>query len=61
MKELGYGKEYQYPHAFPGNFIEQEYLPEALKGEKIYEKGNNVREVELEKWLEAIKNFGKEA
>jgi putative ATPase len=35
MKELGYGKDYQYPHDYPGHFVEEEYLPENLK-EKIY-------------------------
>ncbi|MBI5327683.1 MAG: replication-associated recombination protein A [Deltaproteobacteria bacterium] len=38
MKELGYGKGYKYPHNYEGAKIEQEYLPEALKGRKYYKK-----------------------
>ncbi|MEK9629153.1 MAG: replication-associated recombination protein A [Nitrospinota bacterium] len=33
-KEYGYGVDYKYPHDYPGNFVEQDYLPEALKGRK---------------------------
>jgi putative ATPase len=35
MKDLGYGQEYRYSHDFPGNFIDQQYLPDNLK-DKIY-------------------------
>lgn len=35
MKEIGYGKNYQYPHSFEGNFVKENYLPEKL-GEKTY-------------------------
>ncbi len=51
MKKEGYGKDYQYAHAFPGNFIEQEFLPEAIAGMKLYEPGKNPREEELRQWL----------
>jgi len=44
MKELDYGKEYKYSHDFPGNFIEQEFLPDEIKNSKFYEPGNNPRE-----------------
>ncbi|QPJ66107.1 MAG: replication-associated recombination protein A [Candidatus Nitrohelix vancouverensis] len=33
-KRYGYGKEYKYPHDYPGNYVEQEYLPNELKGRK---------------------------
>lgn len=36
MKRLGYGKEYKYPHTFPGGKVEQEYLPKELKKRKYY-------------------------
>ena len=32
MKDLGYGSNYRYPHDAPGHFLEQQYLPEALRG-----------------------------
>ena len=51
MKEIGYGKNYTYSHNGTDNFIEQEYLPEALKGKKIYEPGQNSRENALREYL----------
>ena len=46
MKDIGYGKGYGYSHEGQGNFVEQEFLPEALSGTPIYEPGNNPREAE---------------
>ncbi len=51
MKELGYGQEYQYAHAFPGNFILQQYMPDAVQGEYFYLPGNNAKEVAIDQWL----------
>ncbi|MCY7408973.1 MAG: replication-associated recombination protein A [Chitinophagales bacterium] len=51
MKELNYGKEYQYAHDYDLNFVALEYLPEKIAGEKFYEPGNNVRENELRDFL----------
>ena len=39
MKELGYGDGYQYAHAVPEAYIPQEYLPERLRGTRLYEPG----------------------
>ena len=36
MKDLGYGKEYKYPHDYPDHFVEEEYLPENLRGRTYY-------------------------
>lgn len=57
MKELGYGKEYQYAHDFEGNFILQEFLPDELKGTRIYNPGNNSKENSFRNYL---KNFWKD-
>ncbi|MEK6600074.1 MAG: replication-associated recombination protein A [Deltaproteobacteria bacterium] len=38
MKKLGYGKGYKYPHNYAGSKVEQDYLPDALKGRKYYKK-----------------------
>ncbi|NUM50533.1 MAG: replication-associated recombination protein A [Flavobacteriales bacterium] len=54
MKELGYGKEYQYSHLYKGNFSEQEYLPETLSGTIFYEPGNNKREEEIKNNLRKL-------
>lgn len=51
MKDMQYGKGYQYSHLGEGNFIEQEYLPEKIAGTKFYDPGNNARENELRKFL----------
>ncbi len=57
MKDLNYGKNYQYAHNHTGNFVNQEFLPEALKGTKFYDPGNNpaegkVREKLRREWKE---------
>ena len=54
MKDLGYGNDYKYSHAYDGNFSEQEYLPDVIKNTKFYEPGNNARELELRKYLQSL-------
>lgn len=44
MKELGYGDNYQYAHNYENNFAAHEFLPEEIKGTKLYNPGNNARE-----------------
>jgi len=51
MKDLDYGKGYQYSHDFPGNFVSQEFLPEEIKGKLLYDPGDNAREQELRSFL----------
>ncbi len=54
MKDQGYGKGYQYSHSYPGNFIDQEFLPEEISGTKIYDPGENARENEMRKRLKTL-------
>ncbi len=54
MKNIGYGKEYQYAHAFEGNFADQEYLPETISGTKLYEPGNNAAEDKAKERLKGL-------
>lgn len=54
MKDLQYGKNYQYAHSFEGNFAPMEFLPEQIKGSKFYDPGNNAREEELRKYLRSL-------
>ncbi|MCX6235370.1 MAG: replication-associated recombination protein A [Bacteroidetes bacterium] len=54
MKEIGYGKDYKYAHDFVNNFIEQEFLPDLIKGTKLYDPQNNTREIELRKLLKSL-------
>ena len=52
MKELGYSDGYKYAHDYTGNFVVQEFLPDALQGTKFYEPGDNARENETRKLLQ---------
>lgn len=52
MKEIGYGKNYKYSHNFEGNFARQNFLPDELKGDKLYEPSNNARENEIKRSLQ---------
>ncbi len=54
MKDIGYGKGYEYAHDKTGNFSVQEYLPEALSGKRLYDPGNNAREREIRDALKKI-------
>lgn len=54
MKKMGYGKDYQYAHSYERNFIEQEFLPDQVKGTKFYDPGKNPREEELRKFLRSL-------
>lgn len=44
MKELGYGEDYKYSHDFTNNFAEQEFLPDEISENKLYNPGENARE-----------------
>jgi putative ATPase len=52
MKDLGYGKDYKYPHDYPDHFIEEEYLPENLRGRTYYHPTEQGFEKEIKRRLE---------
>lgn len=54
MKELGYGDDYQYAHAYEGNFVKQEFLPKEIAGTKFYEPGRNAKEAQIKEWLDKL-------
>ena len=54
MKELGYGKDYQYAHDYADNFAFQDYLPNELQGETFYEPSDNPRENALRDYLKKL-------
>lgn len=60
MKQLGFGAEYQYPHDAPGNFVVQDYLPEALRGSEWFVPGSSATEVKLAEFLAARWGAAKE-
>ena len=51
MKELNYGKDYKYAHDFPGNFVEQEYMPEEVKDKVFYHPQQNAQELKISERL----------
>ncbi len=57
MKQMDYGKGYQYAHSYDNNFSSQEYLPDEIAGTTFYDPGRNAREEELRRYL---KNLWKE-
>jgi putative ATPase len=54
MKNLDYGKGYQYRHNYANNFSPQEYLPEEISGTRFFEPGKNPREEEMRKFLKSL-------
>lgn len=57
MKNLNYGAEYKYAHAYPGNFVVQEFMPKEISGTKLYEPGQNPQE---EKARQSLRDKWKE-
>ncbi|MFS4417051.1 replication-associated recombination protein A [Maribacter sp. 2307ULW6-5] len=51
MKDIGYGKDYQYAHDHANNFVDAEFLPEDIKGQSLYKPGQNARENALRDFL----------
>jgi putative ATPase len=54
MKDLDYGKDYQYAHAFEGNFADQEYFPKSLEKTVLYTPGKNPAEQKLRDYLKQL-------
>lgn len=52
MKEMNYGRDYQYAHHYKGNFVEQEFLPDEVSGTKFYQPSDNATEHKI---LEELK------
>jgi len=55
MKDLDYGKGYKYPHDFDGHVVEQDYLPEKLRGKRYYQPTGNGYEKTIMDSLETIR------
>ena len=54
LKDLNYGKEYQYAHDFPNHFVAQQYMPDALVGEKIWEAQPNPAEAKMDELMKKL-------
>jgi putative ATPase len=56
MKELGYGKAYNYPHSFENHFIQENYLPDELKNKQYYVPTENGNEKSIKERLKNLWN-----
>ncbi|NNE30321.1 MAG: replication-associated recombination protein A [Saprospiraceae bacterium] len=54
MKELGYGKEYQYSHDYKDNFTDQEFLPESISGTSFFDPAQNQQEEKQRAYLKKL-------
>ena len=54
MKELGYGKDYQYAHNYKDSFASQEFLPKEIEGTRFYAPGNNAKENSFRVYLKNL-------
>ena len=55
MEGLGYGSGYRYPHNFEGHYVPEDYLPDALRDERIVTLSGNGLEAELAERLAALR------
>lgn len=58
-KKLGRGVEYKYPHNYENNYINQQYLPDAIKDKRYYISGNNKNENAYEAYWKNLKSIKK--
>ena len=54
MKQLGYGKDYKYAHAYSGNFVNQQFLPDEVKDCRIWHPQNNAQEAKLKERMQTL-------
>ena len=54
MKELGYGKGYQYSHSHPGNFAAQEFMPEEISNLNFFKAGSSKKEQDVEELIQKL-------
>lgn len=55
MKEMGHGKGYKYAHDHEGAAVDQEHLPETIRGHRYYEPTDRGREKKIREWMEKVK------
>ncbi|HNX88145.1 MAG TPA: replication-associated recombination protein A [Paludibacteraceae bacterium] len=54
MKNLDYGKGYKYAHDFENNFVNQQFLPDKIKNERIWKVQENPAEKKMNEWLQFL-------
>ncbi len=56
-KSLGHGLDYRYPHDYPGHYVDQDYLPPALRDKELYKPTGQGREKAIREYLDSIKRI----
>ncbi len=54
MKQLGYGKDYKYAHAYENHFVEQQFLPDEVKDERLWHPQANASEAKLKERMQTL-------
>lgn len=54
MEELGYAKDYKYAHDYKGHFVNQQYLPDALQNQQLWEPQSNPQEDKMKTHLNTL-------
>ena len=54
MKQLGYGKDYKYAHAYAGNFVNQQFLPDEVNDVRIWHPQENAQELKLKERMQGL-------
>jgi len=54
MKQLGYGKDYKYAHAYEGHFVRQQFLPDEVKETRLWHPQNNAQEAKLKERMQGL-------
>ena len=53
--QMGHGTGYKYAHDYPNHYVEQQYLPDEVLGEKFYELSDNGYEKQIKEYFKKIK------
>lgn len=54
MKQLGYGNNYKYAHAYQGNFVKQQFLPDEVADMRIWHPQANAQEIKLKERMQNL-------
>lgn len=61
MKDMGYHDGYKYAHDYENNFVDQQYLPDALLGARFWRPQSNPAEIKLASYMQQLRGYGKES
>jgi putative ATPase len=55
MKDLGFGREYRYPHDYPGRWVDEDYVPDGVRHERYYPPSDQGREAKM--WAQHVERI----